>query len=135
MERITNPFVLSFTIWIMAALFNAIGVEMLLFVMGKVNVDIIESLGIILLLSLLFSLPGIFLFWIIFISNYNSPRLYQKLLFSALLISSLNSAIVQYFFSGSIQVTSWLIVSVTVVATFFSLAMHHRSISKISKGQ
>ncbi len=131
MKKFIKTVSASFTIWVAAALINGLLVAALSLFVNHDSGELGLTFGLVIVFSLLFSIPGIFIFWLFFIANYFQEGLFQLLLKTAL-FTSLFSALIFFgwvgrgFHSDNI----WLIIF-AVVAAVASVMIHHGSVRNI----
>lgn len=115
-NRFVVASVMSLSIWIVA---NMINVVLVLLTMGFAsgNDVFIEAFGFILLFSAAFSLPGIIIFWVVFLANYDSKNLFMVLLITALITSALSVLLLMLWIGGNDLGSAGLFVSAVISAT------------------
>jgi hypothetical protein len=133
-----NPYVIitfrTFTIWIMAAAINGFfcGIYMSFFGRESETIPLIFFCGA---LSLFFSVPGFFIFWIVMLISI-SKYIYERALFRAALsvglILAASTAVISSGLYSSVSSTSWFVFPLfIIVSTIASIMMHFNLFKKI----
>jgi cytochrome c biogenesis factor len=115
----------TFTIWLLAAFINGV-LYATVFSLGKlVNTDAAESFFLATIFSLVFSIPAIFCFWIVFLTNSEKENLSAVLLKTAFIVSALSCLIVPILPSDVVNGHHVLLVLMIVIAALTSVLLHH----------
>jgi hypothetical protein len=106
-------------VWIVAILVNAIAD--MIFIAGS---NALEAFWLILIFSSIFSLPGIFVFWLVFVCNYQKDALWRLLFITGGTTSFISTAV---FFvclgEGFAGQSLWLLL-VAVLSALASVGLH-----------
>ncbi len=127
MKRFVQATFISFTAWLLAAFINAILMAAGIFIFEHLNKHLGVFFVATFLYSLLFSIPGIFIFWVFFITNYYKEQLFQVLLKTALCTSLGSCLLVITCFD---IINFWLSIPV-VIAAVAAVMAHHTTINNI----
>ncbi len=115
----------SFTIWVLASIINGITSGLYLILSGKMGP---EALMGSLVFSLVFSLPGIFLFWIYFMirlyKHSGGSKLFIELLNAALLVAIFSGIIFYQFLGNEFRSNNIVLMILGIVATLIALFVH-----------
>ena len=132
-NRFAVASVISLSVWIVA---NIINVVLVLLTMGFAsgNVVFIEAFGFILLFSAAFSLPGIIIFWVVFLANYDSKNLFVVLLITALITSALSVLLLMLWIGGNDLSSVGLFVS-AVISAIAAVIIHVSVFNQIVEKQ
>ena len=122
----------SFTIWVLSAMLNAIlSGTVVWFFSGEFNYWP-SAIILVFIFSLLFSVPGILLFWMILLVNWESEELFRILLKAGLIISSLSSLLVFILPVGMDKYKLLLLSLCIVITTTASIMLHHNILLSIT---
>jgi hypothetical protein len=115
----------TFTIWMLAALINAL-LYAIIFNLGNiVHDDFHESFGMAFFFSLIFSAPGVFCLWIVFMINSGNPGLSKKVL-RAVFILSLISCVFILVLPNDVYKGHWFLLSFIIIfSSLASVMLHH----------
>lgn len=132
-NRFAVASVISLSVWIVA---NIINVVLVLLTMGFAsgNDVFIEAFGFILLFSAAFSLPGIIIFWVVFLANYDSKNLFMVLLITALITSALSVLLLMLWIGGNDLDSAGLFVS-AVISAIAAVIIHVSVFNQIVEKQ
>ena len=126
---------LSFTIWIVATLVNALlGGTWLTYFSEQPD----YSPGAYLLLficTLVFSIPAMFIFWVVLLSNWDSDNLFKILLRTGIVVAALSTLVLFFFPAGVIHSDMLFLAPCIVIATIFSIMVHHSIIKSIASNK
>ena len=123
---------LSFTVWVMAALFNAcLGGTWLSFFSNEFSTWQVIVLQVF-VCTLFFSLPGMFIFWIVLLVNWEQERLFRVLLKTAFVVSILSSVILYFLPVDVVDDQQFFLSLCVVIASIASIMIHHSTIKTIS---
>jgi hypothetical protein len=120
--------IVSFAIWLAAAFLNAILDITYITIAGYGKGELTEGFGMVLIVSLLFSIPGILIFWIVYLLNYQNEKLFRLLVKTALLTSLLSGMIFFIWLSEGFKGHSGNLVILATFAAFLSVSLHFRVI-------
>jgi hypothetical protein len=119
-----------FTIWLTASLLNAILTVLYCLISGYGRDELLEGFGLVLLISLLFSIPGILIFWLLYLFNYHQVKLFQ-VLFKTALFTSLLSGITFFMWIGEgFKKHNAALIAAAVIAATLSVSFHYNVIVK-----
>ena len=131
-----NPYVSitfrTFTIWIMTAVFNGLlcGIYMCLYGRESEPIPVIFFCG---LLSLFFSIPGFFIFWLVMlisISRYIYGRALFRAALSTCLILATATAVISYRLYKSVSSTSCFVFPLFIIFSAIASIMIHFNLFK-----
>jgi len=128
MKKFVRTVFISFTIWIAAALINSIMVTAWSLFSGHGSGQPLLTFAMVTALSLLFSIPGIFIFWIFFIANYYEAGLFQLLLKTGL-FTSLFSTLLFFGCAGKGLSGAYWFALFAVTAAIAAILIHHSTIT------
>lgn len=125
--------VISLSVWIVA---NIINVVLVLLMSGffSGNEAFAEAFGFILLFSAAFSLPGIIIFWIVFLANYHNRQLFVVLFITAFITSALSVLLLMLWIGGT-DVSSAGIFSAAVISALAAVIIHLNAFNVIVEKQ
>ena len=131
--KIIQTIIYSFTIWIVAALINGALSATLLSFTKTMFQSWPGAFVLALVFSLLFSAPGIFIFWIVFMANRDKERLFSVLLRTGV-IASLASAVLFWSLLGNeFRGLYFFLGLFAVIAAIAAILIHHTSIVSLNK--
>jgi len=119
---------ICFTIWVLAALVNALLAGTCLFIFSHEFGFWPEAFFIVLVFTLLFSVPGAFIFWIVLLINRDEAILFRILLKTGIVLSALSSLLlfIPTFYKAVDQPFAVSFCCVTAAIT--SVMVHHKRI-------
>ena len=122
---------ISFTIWIVAALCNALLVlAYILFTQQNLH-QLAVIIVLVFFFSLACSIPGILIFWLLFIVRYQKKHLFQFLLRSSMCIALATASLFQLAMGRPFLGSKVTLVGLTIIATTCSLMLHMHKIHAI----
>ncbi len=118
----------NFTLWMLTALVNGLlgGTWCYVFVANWKSWW--EHCLLIFLATLVFSVPGFFIIWIVLLGNYASPGLFRSLLKAGLVVSALSSMLLLCF-DDFIVGQQLMLAVLTVLSTLVSIMLLHSIIN------
>jgi hypothetical protein len=124
------------TVWFLAALIHAFLLAVI-FAIAVTDAKAAISFAPAILCSLVFSVPGVFCFWIVFLiaayNNYSGQSLFRLLLGAALVFACLNGLAIGYLFRSFLQLPAILTAFTATIASMLSLFAHRSSFIVINK--
>ena len=128
----------GFTVWVLTALLNAVlSSTVISFFSSEFN-RWPSTFLLVFIFTLIFSIPGIFLFWITLLVNWNAEGLFRILLRLGFIVSGLSSLLI-YALPMEMETGQLLLLSLCmVIATVTSIMLHHsilKSITAINKNE
>ncbi|MEP7142337.1 MAG: hypothetical protein ABI707_05690 [Ferruginibacter sp.] len=131
--RFIKSIFLSFTIWVLTALLNAIfsGSWLALFSIELKNWP--TAFLVVLICTLVFSIPGMFIFWIVLLVRWNKDLLFRSLLQTGFIISALSSLLLFILPVNELKGQQAFLSLFIVIAVITSVMIHHSIIKSISK--
>ena len=126
---------ISFTIWGLAALVNAVlsGAWLNLFT-NEFN-DGVGTFFLVFIFTLVFSIPSMFVFWIVLLANRNETFLFRLLLKAGFTISILSSFILYKLHFDDIAGQQFFLSLSIVLSAITSIMIHHRRIKSITSNK
>lgn len=121
-----------FTIWVLTALLNALLSGTFLCVFSNAFRHWPETFFEVFICTLFFSVPGIFILWILLLANWHQQQLFGLLLKASLIISALSSLLLGVFPFSLIKGQQLFLSLCIVSASIASIMMHHSIIKSIS---
>lgn len=117
--------IVSFTIWVVTALFNALlsGGWMLLFSNEFTYWPV--AFFAFFFFTLVFSIPGMFIFWIVFVVNRCAGALFRLLLKTGFIISAVSSLMIYVFNADGLDGQEPFLMLFIVVAWMNAIMIHH----------
>jgi hypothetical protein len=114
----------AFTIWVLAALLNALisATWMSLFATEFNRWPVWFFLSV--AFTLFFSVPGVFIFWLVLLANWQKPLLFQTLLKAGLIISSLSSLFLFVLNDHEIEGQQFAQSLSIIISSIASIMMH-----------
>ncbi len=125
----------SFTIWIVAALINAVLNATLLGFSEFRNESWPGAFVLALIFSLLFSAPGILILWVVFLINMDEEELFKIILKSGILLSICTAIFFMCTLGRQFEEHSTLMAMFSVVSAIVAIMVHHQLITTINKNQ
>ena len=123
---------LSFTIWVLTALLNAcLGGTWLSVFSNEFSAWQLIFLQVF-VCTLFFSVPGMFIFWIVLLVNWEQERLFRVLLKTAFVVSILSSVILYFLPVDVVDDQQFFLSLCVVIASIASIMIHHSTIKTIS---
>lgn len=119
----------TFTIWVLAALLNALLSATWLWLFSDEYNQWPVGFALTLVFTLFFSTPGIFVFWLVLLANWNKDLLFQYLLKAGVIISSLSSLFL-FFLNDDDLERQQLFLSLSIVISSIASIMMHFTIFK-----
>lgn len=131
LNRVTVTAIVSLSVWITAILINTL--FLLLLVFGYVGYsDFCDSAGVVMLLSAIFSLPGISIFWFVFLFNCRNYNLFMVLLITACCTSLLSSLICCWWLAESVGAyRGFEVLMMPVLAALAAVVLHRPAIAAV----
>jgi hypothetical protein len=121
---------ISFSIWIVANIINAILFALIFSFID--NGDELGVVGFVLICSALFSLPGILIFWVVFVIKCRKYNLFNILLITAVVVSLLSVILFFIYLSISFGADRGMwIFCMPVLAAVAAIAIHRRTIHNV----
>ena len=114
----------TFTIWVLAALINALLSATWLWLFSNEYNHWPTGFALALVFTLLFSTPGIFIFWLLLLINWEKAMLFQTLLKAGFLISSFSSLILFLFEDTELEGQQLFLSLSIVISSTASIMMH-----------
>jgi len=119
----------AFTIWVWAALLNALLSATWLGLFSTECSYWPAGFGLTLVFTLIFSIPGMFIFWLVLLINWEKAMLFQSLLKAGFILSSLSSLILFLFDDTELE-RQQLFLSLSIVISSLTSIMVHFTIFK-----
>lgn len=123
---------LSFTIWVLAALVNAGLAGTWLAFFSKQPDEWPGAYLLVFIFTLIFSIPAVFIFWLMVVSNWDSESLFKILLRTGFVVSGLSTLILLVVPVGVIHSDILFLAPCIVIATISAIIMHHSIIKSIA---
>ncbi len=122
----------TFTIWVLAALLNALisATWMSLFATEFNRWPVWFFLSVV--FTLFFSLPGVFIFWLVLLANWQKPLLFQTLLKVGFIISSLSSLFLFVLNDHEIEGQQFPLSLSIIISSIASIMIHFTILKNIS---
>ncbi|UEG51182.1 hypothetical protein LK994_06800 [Ferruginibacter lapsinanis] len=133
--KIVQTIIFSFTIWVVAALINAALSATILSFSGSRFESWPGAFVLALVFSLLFSAPGIFVFWIIFMACVNSEKLFGILLRTGILASLISVILFRTLLNNEFKGLYFFMGLSAVIDAVIAILVHHTSITSINKNE
>ncbi len=124
---------LSFTIWILTALLNALLSGAILSFTGLNQWP--GALLLAFVFTLVFSVPGMFIFWIVLLTNWNDAILFRIMLRTGFIISGLSSLLLLIVPDNDVKAHFFLLSFCVVVAAIASIMVHHPIIQSVCRNK
>lgn len=126
--------VVSLSVWLVANILNAVLFAIVISAGG--TGDELSIVGFVLLCSGLFSLPGLFIFWILFLLFSRNINLYRPLLITSAVVSFLSVMLFFIYLSVSFGADRgmWVFV-LPVIAAVVSTVVHRKAIQHVAVTQ
>ena len=116
---------LSFTIWVLTALLNAaIGGTWLCLFTNEYSGPT-STYMMVLVITLLFSVPGMFFFWIVLLASWEGEHLFRTLLKAAMVISALSALLLFMLPHGLARSEIFALSACVIIAAVTSVMLHH----------
>lgn len=130
--RIIKSIFTCFTIWVLTALLNALLSGTWLSIFSNETGHWPEAFFIILISTLIFSIPGAFVLWIVLLINWNARLLFRTLLGTALVVSVLSSGLLYILPVDIIKGKQFFLSTCMVISSVASIMIHHTNIKSIN---
>ncbi len=125
----------TFTIWVLAAILNALLSATWLWLFSTEYSYWPSGFGLTLLFTLIFSTPGIFVFWLVLLVNWQKPLLFQTLLKAGLIISLLSSLFLFVLNDNEIGGQQFPLSLSIIISAIASIMMHFAIFKNISSNK
>lgn len=123
----------SFTVWILTALLNAVLSGTVVSILSSESESWPSTVLLVFIFTLVFSIPGIFIFWIILLVNWEAEGLFRILLRLGFIVSILSSLLVYVLPMGMEKGQLLLLSLCMMTATITSIMVHHSILMSITK--
>lgn len=124
MKLIKSSFV-CFTIWMLAALFNAMLTSICLYSFSADFTPRDGNFFLVFIFSLIFSVPGIIIFWIVLLVNWNEDMLFRTLLKTGFIVAAASSLFLCTPIFDGITKHPLSLAPCIIIATIGSIMLHH----------
>ena len=126
--KIIRSIFLSFTVWVLAALFNAILSSTCLYFFMPDFQYWAGGIAVVFFLSLIFSVPGIIIFWIVILFNWDEDTLFRSLLKAGFIIAMASSLFLFTPIFKDFLKHPMILAPCILVATIGAIMLHHSTI-------
>jgi hypothetical protein len=123
---------LSFTIWVLTALLNAVLAVTWLSIFSNEFTCLPAAILVVFIFTLIFSIPGMVIFWIVLLVNRDEELLFRSLLKTGFIVSALSSLMLYILNDDMIGGQKLFLPSCIVIASVASIMIHHPGINSIS---
>jgi hypothetical protein len=123
---------LAFTIWVLAALLNALLGGSWLYFFSRGFTHWPAAFFLVFIFTLILAAPGIFIFWIVLLVKWNEGLLFRYLLKTGLVISALSTLILYILPIGGVEGQQLFLSLCIVIAAITSIMIHHHIIKSAS---
>ena len=130
--RFLKSVFLSFTIWIVATLVNALLGGTWLTYFSEQPDHWPGACLLLFICTLVFSIPAMLIFWVVLLSNLDSDNLFKILLRTGIIVAALSTLILFFFPAGVIHSDMLFLAPCIVIATISSIMLHHSIIKSFS---
>lgn len=130
--RFLKSIFLSFTIWIVATLVNALLGGTWLSCFSEQPDHWLVACLLLFICTLVFSIPAMLIFWVVLLSNLDSDNLFKILLRTGIIVAALSTLILFFFPAGVIHSDMLFLAPCIVIATISSIMVHHSIIKSFS---
>jgi hypothetical protein len=124
---------LSFTIWVLTVLLDALLYGTWLSLFSKEFSQWWEAFIAVVFFTLLFSIPGMFIFWMVLLVNWKQELLFRSLLKTIIIVSAVSSMLLYLLPLGVLRAQLIFLSRCIVIAAIVSTMIHHRKILSIIK--
>lgn len=124
-----------FTIWVSTALLNALMGGTWLAVYSNEYNPWIQAFAIVFGCTLIFSVPAMFIFWIVLLSARHNLLLFRLLLKTGFIVSSLSSLLLFKLHVNEIEGQQFFLTLFIVISSISSIMLHHQIIKSILKNK
>ncbi len=124
--------VLCFTVWVLTALLNTALAGTWLCLFANEYNQFSGTYMMVLIFTLIFSVPGMFFFWIILLATWDNENLFRTLLKAGMVISSLSTMILFVLPHGLARHEIIPLSACIIIAAVASIMIHHFWIKSIS---
>jgi hypothetical protein len=125
----------TFTIWLMASLINGLICSISLSIFNNIYSEIVAEIIIIAFVSLFFSAPGFFIFWLILlfkISTYTTERaLFRSALITGFILASVTAFFGSKMVSSEFDNHSSIPATCIILSAMSSIMLHFKHFKKI----
>ncbi|MEO6729632.1 MAG: hypothetical protein ABIN01_00315 [Ferruginibacter sp.] len=124
-----------FTIWVSTALLNALMAGTWLAVYSNEYDPWIQAFAIVFGCTLIFSVPAMFIFWLVLLSARHNPLLFRLLLKTGFIVSSLSSLLLFKLHMDEVQGQQLFLILFIVISSISSIMLHHQPLKSIIKNK
>lgn len=122
-----------FTTWVLTALLNALMAGTWLAFLPAEHIAWPEAFLVCFCCTLAFSIPGLFVFWLVLLVNSSEPLLFLMMLRTMLFVSAISSSLLYVFPLDELKGQHIFLSLLVVVASVTSTMMHHSNIQKFQQ--
>jgi hypothetical protein len=119
---------ITFRVWVLAALFNALFIGTALPFLSSEFDGWVSRFLVSFIFTLIFSIPALFIFWIVLLVNWNEDILFRSLLQTGIVVSAISSLVLYALPLTESKGATFLLSLCVVIATISSIMMNHRLI-------
>ena len=133
-NRYVMTIAVTLSVWVVSIIINAIaGMILIGFVSG--DGELLAVLGIIIAFSTAFSLPGIIIFWLVFLYNCKRENLFTILMLTAFLTSFISVVVFFVWLNEGFAGQSFWLITFAVLSALVAVLLHRRPINNIIEKQ
>ena len=127
-NRYLKTALISFSGWFTVILVNVIVIAVLEFLQGSRGY-FWEGVGLVLLVSAVFSFPGVVIFWLVFLFNFCHHKIFKILVITAIVTSSLPVLSMLLVYSdGHIHFQSVSLIALAILSAVIAVVLHRPGI-------
>jgi hypothetical protein len=131
-NRCIKTALVSFSTWIIAILINVILFAVVTSLQGSSG-HFWQIIGLVLVTSALYSLPGIIIFWLVFLFNFYHRKIFKTLLITATVTSFLSVlCLLLLVGNGSIHFQSVPLFTMAILSAVIAVVLHRQAIADIT---
>lgn len=133
-NRYVMTILVSLSVWVVSIIINALaGMILIGFVSG--DGELLAVLGIIIAFSAAFSLPGIIIFWLVFLYNCKKENLFIMLMLTAFLTSFISVVVFFVWLNEGFAGQSFWLITFAVLSALVAVLLHRPAINNILEKQ
>ena len=133
--RFFRSIFITFTVWNLTALLNALLMGTVLSILSNEFRQWSFTFGFAIVFTLIFSIPGIFIFWVVLTIKWHDDDLFRSLLKVGFIVSALSSLILYNLPFGLTNHEMFLLSLCIVIAAIASIMMHRSTIISINNNK
>ena len=131
--KFIKTIIITFTTWVLNALINCLLSGTWLSFVSSKGEPILYLL--VFVATMVLSVPGYLMFWIVFLTNRNETQLFKTLLKTGMVIASLSSLILFKLPANEIKGQEIFVSICIIISTIASIMIHHTAIKSFDNNE